>query len=273
MVKWTTGDMVTHGTKLHYYRSGGLKLPLVMIHGITDDGLCWLPVAEVLSGEHDVILVDLRGHGKSEAPDDGYDLKTVATEVSGLMTGLGLELPVLIGHSLGAVTALALGGFYPDQPGALILEDPPAFWSPQQPDAQEAGVHAWMREWLQELKRKTRDELLEMARQENPTWSEAELNPWADSKQRFSPKIVKMLNPLQTVPDDFSSRLSEITCPVLLITADPERGAIVSDEAAAELQQIIPHLKREHISDAGHNIRREQFSRYMEIIQAFLIQL
>lgn len=93
MNQWTTGNIAAHGTRLHYYRGGGSKPPLVLVHGITDDGLCWSPVAEVLSGEYDVIMVDLRGHGKSDAPEEGYDLVTMATELSGLITGLGLDEP------------------------------------------------------------------------------------------------------------------------------------------------------------------------------------
>ena len=127
MYQRTTGNIVTHGTKLHYYRSGGSKPPLVLVHGITDDGLCWSPVAEVLSAEYDVIMVDLRGHGKSDAPEEGYDLVTMATELSGLITGLGLDNPVVMGHSLGAVTAMTLAGLTPHLPLAIILEDPPAF--------------------------------------------------------------------------------------------------------------------------------------------------
>ena len=79
MTDWMTGTITSHGTKLHYYRTGGAKPPLVLIHGITDDGLCWAPTAAVLAGQYDVIMVDLRGHGKSEAPDQlcgdvGYDI-------------------------------------------------------------------------------------------------------------------------------------------------------------------------------------------------------
>ena len=94
MQKWKMGYFVSHGTKLHYYRTGGAKPPLVLLHGITDDGLCWAPVAEVLADKHDVIMVDLRGHGKSEAPENGYDYRTMAAEVAGLINGLELENPV-----------------------------------------------------------------------------------------------------------------------------------------------------------------------------------
>ena len=48
MVQWATGYVVSYGTNLHYYRSGGSGPALVLVHGITDDGLCWSPVAEVL---------------------------------------------------------------------------------------------------------------------------------------------------------------------------------------------------------------------------------
>lgn len=273
MVPWTTGNIVTHGTNLHYYRSGGSKPPLVLIHGITDDGLCWSPVAEVLSREYDVIMVDLRGHGRSDAPEEGYDLVTMATELSGLITGLELENPVVLGHSLGAITALTLASLTPDLPLAIILEDPPAFWRVRPPSPEDVNIRAEMRMGFNDVKRKTRDELLEIARSENPVWSEAELGPWADSKHRFSPKITQMIDPQETVPVDFPALLGQITCPVLLITAAPERGAILTDEDVAELQKSVPHLKRAHIPGAGHNIRREQFSRYMEILQTFLSKI
>ncbi len=273
MVQWTTGNISAHGTKLHYYRSGGLKPPLVLVHGITDDGLCWSPVAEALSGEYDVIMVDLRGHGKSDAPEEGYDLVTMARELSGLITGLGLENPVVMGHSLGALTTIALASLTPDLPLAIILEDPPAFWRVRPPSPEEADFRAGMHIWFNDLKRKTRDDLLEIARSENPVWSEAELGPWADAKHRFSLKITQLIDPQETVPVAFPTLLGQITCPVLLITADPDRGAILTDEDVVELQKSVPHLKRAHIPSAGHNIRREQFSQYMEILRAFLSQI
>lgn len=273
MNQWKTGKIDIQGTNLHYYRSGGSKPALVLVHGITDDGLCWSPVADVLSGEHDVIMVDLRGHGKSDAPEGDYDMVTMATELSGLITGLGLENPVVMGHSLGAMIILALAGLTPNLPLAIILEDPPAFWSDSPPSPEEAEIQAEMSMWFEDLKRKTRDELLDIARSENPAWSEAEFSPWANSKHRFSPEITQMVDHQETVPVDFKTLLDQITCPVLLITAAPERGAILTDEDVAELQKSVPHLRRAHIPGAGHNIRREQFSRYMDIAQGFLSQV
>ena len=127
MDQWTAGYFVSHGTKLHYYCTGGSKHPLVLLHGITDDGLCWAPVAESLAEKYDVIMVDARGHGKSDAPENGYDYETMAKEIAGLIEGLGLENPVVMGHSMGAMTALTQAALNPKLPRAIILEDPPAF--------------------------------------------------------------------------------------------------------------------------------------------------
>jgi len=247
--------------------------PLVLLHGITDDGLCWTPVAEILASTYDVIMVDLRGHGKSEAPDWGYVYETMATEVAGLITELSLESLVVMGHSMGAMTALTLAALNPNLPQAIVLEDPPAFWRAGPPSQADLDVRAGMRAWFFEVKRKTRDELLEAVRTENPGWSEAELGPWADAKHRFSLKITQLIEKHDAVPGNFPVLLTQIICPVLLITADPRLGAILKDEDVADLQKSVPQLEREHIPDAGHNIRREQFSRYMEVLDMFLNQI
>jgi pimeloyl-ACP methyl ester carboxylesterase len=270
MDKWSTGYFVSHGTKLHYYRTGGAKPPLVLIHGITDDGLCWTPVAEALANEYDVAMVDVRAHGKSEAPDDGYDYKTIVDEIVGLINELKLEGPIVMGHSMGAMISLTLAGLYPDLPRAILLEDPPTFWRTHIPSQEELAFRAGMIAWFNDVKRKTHDELLETVHVDNRNWPEAEFGPWIDSKHRFSLKIIQLVESPDAVPVNFSELLRQITCPALLITADHKLGAIVTDEDVAELQNSVHHIERAHIPGAGHSIHREQFTKYMEAVNSFL---
>jgi pimeloyl-ACP methyl ester carboxylesterase len=273
MASWPAGDIEVNGLRLHYTRTGGAKPPVVLAHGVTDDGLCWTPVAEVLAPEYDVIMVDARGHGRSDAPEQGYGPAEQAADLAGVIAALGLYRPAVLGHSMGAVTGLALAGTYPDVPGAILLEDPPAWWmaawdtSPASEERQ-----AQMRIWLGELKRKTREELIAEQRAAMPNWSEAELGPWADAKLRFSPSVLSIFNPHTAATIDWPATLRRITCPALLITADPAQGAIVTEESAAALQALVPQLRIEHILEAGHNIRRDQFDRYMEAVRAFLAE-
>ncbi|MBA3873675.1 MAG: alpha/beta hydrolase, partial [Anaerolineae bacterium] len=107
----------------------------------------------------------------------------------------------------------------------------------------------------------------------NPTWSDAELGPWADSKLRLSPNVVGLFEPSVVGSVDWVSVLPQVRCPALLITAEVDRGAIVSDEKAAVLKKIIPQLQVAHIANAGHCIHRDQLEVYMGKVRAFLAGL
>lgn len=272
MSAWQGGDVETQDVRLHYTRTGGDKRPLVLAHGVTDDGLWWSPVAEALASDYDVIMVDARGHGQSSAPEQGYGPAEQAEDLRALIASLGLERPAILGHSMGAATTLVLAGTYPDVPGAILLEDPPSWWMPAPPQEQapaDDGRLAGMRAWMLGLKSKTREELIAQQRSETPGWSEGELGPWADSKLRVSPNVVSVFNGA-SAPVDWAALLPKITCPALLITGDPAQGSIVTEEHAAALQALVPQLQIAHIAMSGHNIRRDQFERYLDVVRGFL---
>jgi pimeloyl-ACP methyl ester carboxylesterase len=273
MLSWQAGDVVVRGVRLHYARTGGSKPPLVLAHGITDDGACWSAVAEELAADYDVIAVDARGHGFSEAPETGYDMTTLAEDLYGVIIALELRKPTLLGHSMGAITTLALTGLYPDVPRAILLEDPPPWWLPSSgPEHLDNQRRAELRAWLLGLKDQTRDALIRRQRAVTPTWSQTELDPWADSKLRVNPNAVRLYDPGVSSSIQWAECLPRITCPVLLITADPSHGAIVTPEAAEALQRYIPHLRVAAIQEAGHSIHREQLRAFMEVVCAYLAQ-
>ena len=68
MNKLYYGSVRANGIKIQYYRTGEDKQPVVMLHGLTDSGLCWNYLAMALEPEYDVVLLDARGHGMSEKP-------------------------------------------------------------------------------------------------------------------------------------------------------------------------------------------------------------
>jgi N-formylmaleamate deformylase len=270
MAVWQSSDIKVNGVRLHYTRTGGDKPQVVLAHGFSDDGLCWTPVAEALEGDYDLIMVDARGHGRSEGPEQGYGPVDMAGDLAGVITGLGLHRPALLGHSMGATTVLMLAGTRPDLVRAILLEDPPTWWVASSAPESDAERWAWMRARIIELKRKTREELIAEQRAISPSWSEAELGPWADAKLRFSFNALDRVGP-GTV--DWQEILRRITCPALLITADPALEAIVSEKDAAVMKTLVPQLSVAHIPEAGHSIRREQFARYIDVVRTFLIEV
>lgn len=275
MSSWQSAFIETStGLRLHYTRTGGAKPPLVLAHGFSDDGLCWTPVAEALQATHDVIMADARGHGRSDGPPGDYGAMAMAGDLAELIGKLGLNKPAVLGHSMGAVTALALAAQYPDLPARILLEDPPAIWMPPPPPPPSADATTPrsnpMRDWIVGAKRKTREELIAGERASNPGWQESEFGPWADSKLRMSFNVLSLMNADGSDWAVIHKQLPAISCPTLLITGDPARGAIVSAEGAAALQAIVPQTQVAHIPNAGHSIRRDQFAAYLAAIQPFL---
>src|SRR4030042_244443 len=107
MNEWVEGDVIANGIRIHYTRAGVPRGPeLVLLHGYSDNGRCWTPVAQALESGYDIIMIDARGHGLSEAPEGSYAADVMADDVRGVCDALELELPVLIGHSMGAITAM-----------------------------------------------------------------------------------------------------------------------------------------------------------------------
>jgi N-formylmaleamate deformylase len=278
MLKIQSSDLLINGFKLHFYRCGTGKTPLILLHGITDDGLCWSRVAEALADICDIVMLDARGHGKSEAPDLDFTYDAMAEDVAGLAAALGLEHPCVLGHSMGAATALTLAGLHPDLPRLILLEDPPPMWNFQAPAAEgkvklPEEVRLGLKEmidWMEGVKRMTQAELLAGARAENPGWSESELGPWADAKQRFSLRIVDRFLLGRQMAGDFSSLVRRTTCPALFIQADPQQGAASSPQDVAKLKELLPQLQVAPVKGAGHSIHRDRFEAYIQVVRAAL---
>src|SRR6266436_978062 len=62
---WTEGEVSANGIRQHFWRTGGAKQPLVLLHGILASGITWLRVARALERAYDLILPDASGHGRS----------------------------------------------------------------------------------------------------------------------------------------------------------------------------------------------------------------
>jgi pimeloyl-ACP methyl ester carboxylesterase len=127
-----------------------------------------------------------------------------------------------------------------------------------------------MRAWLTDLQGKPRERIIADQRAQTPHWSDAELEPWADSKIRLS---LNVFNRSRAREVDWADVARKITCPALLITGDPERGAIVTGEQAEALRSMIPQLRIAHIPGAGHSIRRDRFTPYLEAVRDFLSEV
>jgi pimeloyl-ACP methyl ester carboxylesterase len=125
-----------NGVKLHYLAAGEGS-PVILLHGYTQTSHMWRPLIAELAGTHSVIAPDLRGAGKSDKPEAGYDKKTLAQDVHALAASLGHRRVKLVGHDIGLMVAYAYAAQYPDEVESIVLMD--AFLP---------GVGDWKNVWL-----------------------------------------------------------------------------------------------------------------------------
>jgi pimeloyl-ACP methyl ester carboxylesterase len=121
---FTEGFATTNGIRMHYV-SGGKGQPLVLLHGFPETWYTWHKVLPDLARHYRVIAPDMRGAGQTDAPQTGYDKATMARDIHGLASQLGLGPINLVGHDIGLMVAYAYAALYPgDVLHVALLEAP-----------------------------------------------------------------------------------------------------------------------------------------------------
>ncbi|MFF4259854.1 alpha/beta fold hydrolase [Streptomyces sp. NPDC001663] len=112
------------GLRLHALDYGGELPPLVVLPGITSPAITMDFVARELTALVRPVVLDVRGRGLSDT-GDGYGLEEYAEDTEALITGLGLERPLLLGHSMGARIAAVVSARGKVPLRGAVLADPP----------------------------------------------------------------------------------------------------------------------------------------------------
>ena len=264
---WSDRYFEINGVSLHAYHIGSIdRPPLVLVHGFSDNGLCWQEEAEELKSEFDIWMPEMRGHGSSTRlkPSERFDM--VADLVKFIQV-CDLVRPTVAGHSMGASIAFHLAARHPDLPSALILEDPP--WFNEVPDHYKGDQKqpSNFSHWVENLQNQTLAEIISECREEHPTWPESTALRWCEAKKQLDPNFVITEN----IPhSNWKEAILKITCPTLLITADPTLGGIVTPEMGREAVKMNPNVQLAHFPETGHHIRFARHEEVMQKIKEFL---
>ena len=122
---------VTGGVALHVRVTSGAPaggpldgLQVLAVHGLASNARLWDGVAAELAAQGGVVAaVDQRGHGTSDAPDDGYDFATLTADLVAVLDHLGWGAPAVAGQSWGGNVVVELAARHPDRVGSLVLVD------------------------------------------------------------------------------------------------------------------------------------------------------
>lgn len=245
---WIDGTCDANGIAIRFLRTGGARPPLVLLHGLSGSGACWTPVARVLERDFDVIMPDARGHGGSSAPRHGYRYDDLANDVVGLIDALELSRPVLVGHSMGGMTAALVAS----RAARVILVDP-TFLSPER----QREVHASdVADQHRRVLGLSRSELVAEIRARHPHRSPELVELLADARLHTSIDAFDVLAPPNP---DYRDVVKAIDVPALLVLGDT--NPVVTLEMAAELR-----LRVEQIRGAGHGLPYDQPERLGEVV-------
>lgn len=250
--------------QLAWYRTGEEAADVAFLHGFSDSARCWEPLLGAMPGIP-ALAIDARGHGESGLPEEALGYPAYGDDAALVLSDQKRDGGwVVVGHSMGAMSAAQLAVARPDLVRAVVLEDPPTGEPPVvQPDA-EPGLPRWLAD-LRDLDLPAR---IARGRSNDPDWPEDELEPWAVSKAQLNAHLFEL--PFEEVTP-LTALLAAITCPVLLIHGDTERGSLISTDYAKRCAQAAGgDFRAVHLADAGHSVRRDKRTQYVAELTTFL---
>lgn len=246
---------------MHYTRTGGNKPPVILLHGLTANGACWTEVVHHLEGDFDLVMPDARGHGSSSKPAAGYRYEDHANDVVGLLKALQLPPSILIGHSMGGMTAALVASRHPELLDLLILADPTFLSLDVQRQVHESNVTDQHRRYLDW----TVEEIMAESLVKHPNRSEETIELIAKARLQTSIHAFEVLTPPNP---DYLQVVNAIKIPTLLVIGGPT--GLVSPEVAVELQRINRRLQVAQIPEASHGLHYDQPAEFVSLMNEFL---
>jgi pimeloyl-ACP methyl ester carboxylesterase len=245
--------------------------PVVLIHGYTDSARDWVPMLPFLPKRDRLILVDIRGHGRSSKPECCYSRLDFAYDIKLLLDSLGVDSADIVGHSLGSIIAQTFAEYWPQRTRRVVLISSTGGHRPSARVPRPAWEFA---DWVRGLK--------EPIEADSPSMIE-----WWSSPTPVDPEFIRRERedsaaiPLrvwlavldQGLPAaidyaDLQSTLPRLKAPTLLIWG--AKDPIMDAGLRQTLRDALPAAKVKIFSGLGHNPFWEQPQKVADVIQEFL---
>jgi pimeloyl-ACP methyl ester carboxylesterase len=284
---FTDGYVYANGIRIHYYHAlpAQGKPVMVMVHGVTDIGLCWTTLTLKLQDSYDIYMLDARGHGLTDPFTPADNGETLVKDVVAFVQAMKLEKPILMGHSMGAATVMRVGAEYPDVAKAIIMLDPmlgrfpggrppgdSARNSPPQPRPSTAPDRLSVNmvgtpETLVAQNNYRFEDLVATGRRQFPKWDSVDVYYWALSKKQYHGPYTNEAWQAMSGTMRTENALAKIQAPAIILKADASAEVRKTNEEAVRVMQ---KGKLVHVDDAGHNLHHDQLGRTVELLKAFL---
>lgn len=244
--------------------SGGGGSPILFLHGLAGHGAEWVDTARALRPTHRVIAPDARGHGYSSRRPDDVSPGALADDVAFLVHELGIDSPVLVGHSWGGITALHFAATHGELlAGLVVVEAGPAASS----EPEIAETVDYLASWpVPFADRATAERFFGGPSLRARRWVDGLESCRDGLRPRFEPALLeKALRGAIAGPR--WSEWAGIGCPTMVVSGS--EGTMAADELERMAATNGAAIFRT-VGGAGHDLHLEAFDRWSAVLSGFL---
>ena len=241
--------------------------PVVLIHGYTDSARDWVPLIPYLAPRLRLILVDIRGHGRSAKPECCYTRADFAYDIKLLLDALHVERADIVGHSLGSIIAQTFAELWPERTGRVVLISSSGGRRPgAAPRAAKFDYAAAIRQLKEPIDPDSKF-MIEW------WWSPTPVDPDFNRRLREDAAAIPLRVWLAVldqglIDTDLQRTLPRLKAPALLIWGSDD--PLMEREVRDTLREALPQAEVKIFPGLGHNPFWEQPAQCAEVINRFL---
>ena len=264
-----------NGIDLHYLEWPGEGRPIVLWHGTSLCAAVWTPMASLLSPTHRVLAVDMRGHGLSSKPPQGYGWDALALDHAAFMEALDIQEAITVGHSRGGMV-VALGNARCSRRVAAAVLIEPSLAATHPDEQRAAGIRR------KQARFATREELYQAYRQRDTfhSWSEEAFQGFLEGGTQRAPDGSVMLNCPPEVEAQFYAdtvdpwtAVSQMTYPVLLLLGRQSHLGYIGSPLVERFLATAPRAQQIVVVKAGHFVPMERPAEIARRILGFAVRV
>lgn len=245
-------------------------IPVVLIHGFTNNARNWAPLLPYLDPHLRLILVDARGHGRSSRPECCYTRLDMAYDVKLLLDHLHVESAHIVGHSMGSIITQMFAETWPQRTRNVVLIGSSGGSRP------ECGTPTSPLGGMREALLRMQDPIDPHSKFMNDWYGNANApEPDVTRRQRRDAAAIPVRVWLALIDQGFTgldlqATLPRLTAPTLLIWGD--KDALISEPARCALRKGLPTAKVHVFPDYGHNPYWDDPAAVAAVVNPFLLE-
>ncbi len=251
-----------------YYEIQGTGNPILLLQGLGLDSAAWVYQIPALSQQHQLILPDHRGVGRTDQPAASYTTEEMAEDAIALLDALEIDQADVLGFSMGGLIAQILALHHPERVNRLLLVNTAAYLPP-------VTQHI-LQNWLQMMQDKVRpatrmrsqlpwlftDRFFGDPQQVDQLIQDSLQYPYPQTTAGFAGQLAACLT------HDTRNQLQQISAPTLVLAAAADR--LIPTAQAHKLATDIPNAQLQWVAQAGHNFLWETPAAFNQAVLAFI---